>query len=897
MANVKPRPIQIGKPSQAVLDWDAKYGQLYNYNGTPKFNELEAGDTGNPYFERPNVAAEKKAVAADEARRFSAGEFGEQARPDQRAATLLTDTERQRLQTSTAGLGRGATGIIAVAGEGVQVITTAARTGPNDDAVGATGATQKISKTSIVEFPESPLANPLNNYPNYTYNISLHAVPINKYNRVVANGADYATNDETVLIASGGRNNSTFSRNPRFANSDLYFDSLKLKTVIGINAQSRGSNVYQVEFSIVEPISMTLLKRLLEVATDYDVRAWDQLPLMLQIDFFANDNQGTLTDLLAEHSKRIVIKLIQCKIKVDSRGTVYTFSAVPTSQTAFMQNTATTPAIFEVLAETVGDFFDATRSPGDVTGILNSQNSQRFDPASEAGHFGEEPKKFFKTYSYAAAMNQYQKKLEETDRQDYADTYEFILDQEIAKSKIIYDKKINTSGSVPMQNNKSNSGTVNTAQELVRINAGSSMLDVINQVLRNSEYFTNLVKEDPDLKSTSPLTLFKILPVVEFDENRWDAQRMQYARKIKIYIRKYDYYNTKFPNANKTLPQRWHKSYNYIYTGQNQEILDLNIDFNTMFYIAMTERPDKFSRAQVQPSDDKTKDKDTPEPQSGSIHYVRQAAKTANAPLHTGQGSTEDSKVVRSNDLYKNIFSGSAADMIQVRMRISGDPHMIKQDELFFTPLDSDRNKILNKHNSLNMDVSEIFCYLNFKLPDDYVNSTGMVSFGDYDGSNEFNGIYRILTVDNEFARGQFTQDLTIIKLFGQDTDKTKSARQITKDNLKNRSAVADNKSQSPQTVSGQTAVAAAGTTAQRQMSEIDRQAFLEANQSLLPENTLTGTDPRNARSYSEPRPDSRRTPGQPVPDTLTQRPPGFVKLQERVEQNRRNSLLGGGGG
>jgi len=50
-------------------------------------------------------------------------------------------------------------------------------------------------------------------------------------------------------------------------------------------------------------------------------------------------------------------------------------------------------------------------------------------------------------------------------------------------------------------------------------------------------------------------------------------------------------------------------------------------------------------------------------------------------------------------------------------------------------------------------------------------------------GRNAFSGIYKIVTVDNEFSRGQFTQTLEMIRLFDQE-DQTSASRRIDPKNI-----------------------------------------------------------------------------------------------------------------
>jgi hypothetical protein len=609
--------------------------------------------------------------------------------------------------------------------------------------------------------PSGPTPNILEKYTNYTYGISLHYMTIEKYNSVMVKKTEYTTNDNTVLIASGGRRNAEFSRNPIF-NDDLYFEDFKMNCVIGHNAKSRGSNAIEISFTVVEPLGMSLIDRILKVADAAGIRQWDQMPFVIQIDFFANSPDGSIQSPIPNTTKRICVKIIDMRIKVSTKGSTYNMTAVPQTHVALSHTNSSTPANFEVMAKTVKDFFD---SGGNVGEFGSSMTTAR-DEKNQAGQ-----KKSFKVYSYAAALNSYQKQLKENKHQEQADVYKFEFDSEMADAEIFVPDKTPISRT-PTQNNDNKNAKLDREKGLIPINAGTNIKEVINLILRSSKYYrSQILDKDTNnnnemetqnqsymssLSSDQPIKSHKILTTVEYGE--WDSVRKQYQKTITYKVQKYMYYNTKYPEAPRGLPKNVDKEYNYMYTGKNQQILDFDIDFNTMFFTTLTVMENRYQRDRVQVTKDENKPSPSPaKTGEGQVHYSR-IHPVINQAQDSLQITQQDKRFVEATDLFKSMMSDSRGDMINVKLKIAGDPSLIKQDDTFS-----------NLNNSIPTDKRELYVRLFFRLPTDIDQNTGLYKF---ENSNIFSGIYRMITVENLFERGQFTQTLDLIRMFDQPDDK-----------------------------------------------------------------------------------------------------------------------------
>lgn len=608
--------------------------------------------------------------------------------------------------------------------------------------------------------------NPLDKYANYTYGLSLHALTLEKYNNIVEGGAGYAATSGEVLIASGGRRDQQLSRNPLFGHN-MYFETCKIQTVIGHNSTTRGSNVVVIELTVVELYSITLIQKLVQVASQNNIRSWDQMPFVLQIDFFANQQDGSLIGPIPDLTKHLVIKIIEIKAKVGSKGTDYTIRAVPASHVAMQQTVGTTPVNYEVLSKTIGEFFDGNRSGGE-----SSSFESRDAEAQDGGFYGSSsPSKSnaIKTYSFATALNNYQKLLVERKHQKLADEYKFVIDGNISDKKIIFKPKHNPLANTGAQNDNNNKQNIDLEKGLFRVNAGTSILEVINHVLRSSEYYAQLIEENPsEGMGSEPLKIHKILTTVKYNSGKWDSIRKTYQKTITYHVSPYQYYNTKFMQSKRALPSKWSKEYNYIYTGKNQDILNLDIDFNVMFFVAITAYEQKSQSATVSEKDEQQDKEDSvASGQSGSAQNLRTNTVSQHTQ-ETSQATNVTKKQVEAGDLYKSIMSSSRGDMVNVKLKVAGDPDFIKQDDVFYPPGGGSGN-------SIPMDQAEVFVKLRFRTPDDINQETGLYNFAT-DGENTFSGLYKVIQVENMFERGMFIQTLDMVRLFEQPTDSSGSS-------------------------------------------------------------------------------------------------------------------------
>jgi hypothetical protein len=699
--------------------------------------------------------------------------------------------------------------------------------------------------------------NPMFEYADYTYGLSLHVIPPENYNKLMTQpGYQYMpvtdAGEGTVLIASGGRRNDTnFKRHPSF-NEDFYFKDLKFTTIVGLNSRSKNTNTIEAAFTIVEPYGLTLINRLLSMANNIKAKSWMQIPFLLEINFFGNTSLGEPHNKILGQTKYIPIKIIGCKIKVSKDGGEYQISAIPFNHQAYIDSNVRTPAAFEVTAKTVKDFFSSdTNKSGEAENILNvnnavaerreainkeateelknnNPNSARVDDLKKSSQqLGQAARdSSYLVGSYAAAINSFQKQLTNNNGkklQQYSETFSFIFPDAIANSNIVFPNKTSLN-KIPMPDPTSRQALAeirsragiqtngfNRTEETFGINAGTTIVDVINQVMRNSD-FIRLQITDPTIDvqkvndqevqnyaNTAEKTInwFRIVPIIKIKD--FDLVRDTYSKEIIYTVEIYTFHNTKSPVAPKSLPKNALKEYHYIFTGQNESIIDFSLDFDTMFYTVVTADKTKLEKNTPSPAPEENLTGSAPKQKAETgvqDHMVKN--NSIQMDMAASQGGSPDAKGQAVNDLYKTTLSDSKGDMISVRLKIIGDPEFIKQDDVFFNPLNRSSKSIIDKNGSLSFDRGEMHALLTFRTPLDFDQTTGLAKWDGPSSTSVFSGMYRVITVENEFRSGQFTQNLDLVRMFGQEKYDTISGTNTASDTNRKQEikTIAESKSQ-----------------------------------------------------------------------------------------------------
>ena len=680
---------------------------------------------------------------------------------------------------------------------------------------------------------KDPIPNPLLAYPSYTYGLSLALLTVDEYNDIVADVKNYKAN--RVIIASAGRYNndegaSMFKRAPFFA-EDFYFENLNMTTVIGLNDRSRSTNAINLKFSIIEPYGVTLLNRIIDLSTEIKSPNYIAQPYLLQIDFFGTNDAGEIVGIIPDLTKRIPIRLLKLDIKASPKGAEYEIEACPYSHAAYDLSTVGTPALIEVTSGTLESFLKSNteevmaaqlKASRERPTILRAAPTARANGrgvATIAGSTGNligpdgqltyapsllvsdqttnvilGKDAVYKVKSYAGALNAYYADLAARDNTEIADKYYFKIHPDILKDDGgQFNLSVETLSTAQTamaseENGMSIRGTPGNLEHGVRvlsINAGTSIDQVIAFAMRHTKYLQGQVKPVSEFNGDDvaykkyladmaniPLKWYKVVPTIKL--GKYNDARETWAKEVTYHILPYTVYNTKTregPQGTWTEPCKIH---NYWYTGKNNDVLDFTIEFNALYYTATTAYRENLSKTQnLQIAEAKNAKLDAAAQEANAVMPMVEKQVVHNSQQQpTGGASTVHA--IALADIEASLYTSAGGDMLQTKLKIIGDPHYIKQDDVFYAPeMTSITEQVdgtgieprLIANGSLRMDQGELYIQITVKSPSDIDESTGMMKFDAKHSVSLFSGMYRVLTVESTFSGGKFEQVLDAVRL------------------------------------------------------------------------------------------------------------------------------------
>lgn len=303
------------------------------------------------------------------------------------------------------------------------------------------------------------------------------------------------------------------------------------------------------------------------------------------------------------------------------------------------------------------------------------------------------------------------------------------------------------------------------------------IIKVIEEVMLNSDYcINNLNKPDPD----GFIQWFKVN--LETRYGALDPVRNTHKKTFVYWVTEYRVNKDFFQPANASPPstselcKKIVKKYDFYYTGQNDDVLKWDLDFNMAFFKAVLTKP-----AEATIASDQTKASATE-----AVEVYRSVPGENFDQLFRVTGAA---RVMRSKEAYKSPGSGAATDieavkiarhfqeawkdstdqnMIKLEMEILGDPYWLAYSGVRNqNSVPTDKGAMINADGTMAVDSSEILTFVGFRTPIDAPANGSLFEFPNSSYS-PFSGVYRIVKVVNTIKDGIFTQKLTGFRLMTQ---------------------------------------------------------------------------------------------------------------------------------
>ncbi len=551
-------------------------------------------------------------------------------------------------------------------------------------------------------------------------------------------------------------------------NNDLFFKNVEMTSIPGLNDKRRLTSVTNIRMELVEPSGITLLEKIKAAAANNGFLDHLDAPYMLTVEFKGFDEDGKPIKERSEFIKRVIpIKLITMDIDVNQGGSYYNISAIPYNEFA-LTNTFMYPRTSGTLSSFARTFADAITS---LQKILNDQNQQEKD----------------------ARFNQ------------FPDQYDISISEDLdPQQQLSYD--LLSQAGMTQKVADPIPGDETFDLDMIKFSTTTSILMLLENLMKThplygaksfDEWSAAVSKRgadrfNPNDGLSTYFKYFRIRTSIEPTKN-FDEIRQTNAKIIRIVVEPYyiSAYNlaTAGIHQDKNYQSYVAKAYNYIFTGDNIDIMNLDINYKVAYFQSrLKDLEANEARTFSNTKDAQSEDTGTPtnrkRPDGMPANLTFLPLKSETSVFKTSSAN-RTSKADTRLDQFFDAITNPTADMVVVRMQILGDPAWLGQSQFIpATPVNSngssrdnnidffrggEKTNIWNPNlRCFNYDVAEPVTNLTFKTPQDFNDQTGVYELSS-DQRAVFSGLYKVVQVDHSFTDGQFTQTLTMIRFNNQD--------------------------------------------------------------------------------------------------------------------------------
>ena len=604
-----------------------------------------------------------------------------------------------------------------------------------------------------------------------------------------------------IILRSGGIGNADNSPNPLSAdnqailnkneraqgaveksqrvlaqNRDIYIKNVSMDAVPALNSSRRMTSVTKISMEIVEPAGITLLERIRGAAINNGYLDHLDAPYLLTIDFKGFDELGRVaSDAKAKAMKRVIpIKIIDMQLDVTAGGTVYNMTAIPWPEFGF------------------SDTYSNLRTSGD---LYLSKNSQLGDAA----------------IALERLMNK-QNKDEEGSQAEVgkADQFRVVIDPRLNPQQIISSQLISQQGMLKQEQDAGAEGGFGETPPLkyMTVTSGMNVIKILEEFMKGTPAYTDRKLQEFEEKCRTTLgaaqlkggaqsvyekakefyfDYFKIrtqvIPLNQFDEVRATNSKrvVYYVEPFKIHA-----YNLPLPgiSSGDNFKAFVFKTYNYLFTGENINILDLNINYRLAYFQsrlkdfeAVDERSNIILDKNIKQTGTST---------AKDIFCDGNLLLKSEPGQAKSEGTGKSGATSAQLDSFMDSLTNPLADMVNIQMEILGDPAWISQSQFIpmgteglFTEAGSYQDKEIDawrgnanaiwneKLRCYNTDVAKPIVMLNFRMPTDLNDQTGVYELQS-DQSAEFSGLYQVIRVEHNFVDGQYRNTLHLTRFNNQ---------------------------------------------------------------------------------------------------------------------------------
>ena len=597
----------------------------------------------------------------------------------------------------------------------------------------------------------------------------------------------------TYQDTSGGDLVAGFNQNSpgRF---DMFIENVEINTIIESTGQSVMTQPTNISFEVIEPYSINGFIEALQVsAVAAGNPSYLGATFLLKLQFAGYPDGPDFPSVVTEidqATRYFPITLTGIEVTIDEKGTKYKVSAIGQSDSGLGQS-----AVLKKSVKVTGNTIQAILADlmNNITKQLKDDDKNSKNNTLPANSYDEYRIKFPKFISGTGFNDGFPP-------------------NDIANSKLVDELKDNTINSFPdagtstkpdaydprsskqpspqksAASPESGKLTPNT-DPISQFAEGKTIPECIEAVIKDSEYIKNIAKKlssktewQQVVDPYGMVDYFLIkLEVTNKDTINPDTKKPYQIFTYVVSPRKIMY--TRFPGyGNETvdsakLATLSLREYNYLYTGQNLDVLNFKLNFNTLFFEAI---PSALGNENVPPSKVAVAPSNKVDPKANpdSVALVKsnQVPSSPQRPVanHTevDKNAGGQNKIDAYSKLAKSIhqaITNPKGAMLTGEIDILGDPFYVVTGGVGnYNPTPGLNSPRMTTDGEANHNYSEVLVTINFRNPID-INPLEQGGRMHFDSSLvPFSGVYRVNEAKSTFKDGLFKQSLTIIRAPGQ---------------------------------------------------------------------------------------------------------------------------------
>jgi len=655
--------------------------------------------------------------------------------------------------------------------------------------------------------PPNIIKNPLENFAHYTPIWTFACLEPKQFN----NPASYRGNPaalKNIVFASGGRFDSQ-RVNTIHGAPEYFINNFVMETAISGSVKAGNSNAFKFSFDIVEPLSMGLLLQSMQnaaIKSGYN-NYLNNCPFVLRLDFMGYDEDGRI--LTSIKPKFWTVALTKVTFSVNENGSVYKVEAVPMSHKGFSDVTNIIYTDVKLTcseqgpdAGTVKDLLVSGEKS--LCAYLNDLEEKYLKEGQikikdqYVIEFPEKSDEFLNASPVPGTERKATLDPNEKDRVKVAGKNVAVsLDfgsNDIGASDFGFDQSSGGNYPFARYGDKVDEKTGIVSRDRMQINPKTrvfqftqkqSITSIINQIILNSVY----AKKAIDPKNLTPEGFIKWWRIdIQIQLLDLDPLIGEFAQKFIFRVVPYMVHHTIFspptaaPIGYDELKKQICKQYNYIYTGQNVDVLKFDIQINNLFFTGKNTSSEQKSGSvsnqdQKGVATDKVRGAKTtegaaPTAQQATMGRARVKKDPATLNTITGGNSDKDTEQKVAEAFHKSFITAGSGDLVNIDLEIMGDPYWLIDSGISnYFAKQSNQSKLLTEDGTMNYEGGNVFVYLTFRTPSDLDEVTGLYQWPKDGGESPFSGIYRVTKCDNTFTDGIFKQKLKCVRQPGQSQD------------------------------------------------------------------------------------------------------------------------------